>query len=311
MNEQNFKSGIVAMIGPPNAGKSTLLNSLVGQKISIVTPKPQTTRNRISGILSLSHAQIVFLDTPGVHNSNKVLNKFLVENAWKALNGADLILLVLDGSKYVNKPSRLHPELTYLQNILQAASLPKIIALNKEDLCKDKKTLLPVIEEIQRICPEGESYPISALLGRGTSELLQRITELLPYGPPLHPEDQVSTVPLRFMAAEIIREKLFLSLQQELPYSVAVNIESWEEQTEKNLVLINGLIYVAKKNHKQIVIGKKGTRLKKIGSQARLELEEILGRRVHLQLWVKVQSKWNEDLQFLHRLEQEITLGWS
>ena len=305
-DDQNFLSGIVALIGPPNAGKSTLLNSFLGEKVAIVTPKPQTTRNQISGILTRSDAQIVFLDTPGVHKSPKTLNRFLVDTAWQALKGADCILLVLDSELYAKKPQRLEQDIAYLQKPIQRSALPVIIALNKVDLLADKKKLLPLMEQLQQLWPEAEVFPVSAATGRGIQELLTDLSKHLPQGPALYPEDQISTLPLRFMAAEIIREKLFFHLDKELPYSVAVEISLWEEDPEKDLVSIQATIFVAHKNHKKIVIGKGGQNLKNVGQEARLELQEILQGRVFLELWVKVRAKWNEDIRFISSLVPEV-----
>ncbi|MDQ7032812.1 MAG: GTPase Era, partial [Desulfonauticus sp.] len=249
--EKEFKSGIVALIGPPNAGKSTLLNSYLGQKVSIVTPKPQTTRNRINGILSREDCQIVFLDTPGIHKSNQTLNRFLVESAWQALSGTDVVLLMIDGSRYVDKLSLLENEISPLKGPIQNQLENTIIAINKIDKVKNKNKLLPIMEVMANYFKDVEIFLISALTGENTFELLEEIKRRLPVGEPLFPEDQVSSVPLRFMVAEIIREKLFLKLHQELPYSVAVDIEHWEE--DENLVKIHATIFVAKKNHKQIV----------------------------------------------------------
>ncbi len=297
-----FRCGVVALIGPPNAGKSTLLNSYLGQKVSIVTPKPQTTRNRINGILHREDCQIIFLDTPGIHKSNLTLNRFLVETAWQALHGSDVILLLLDGSRYVDRPSLLDKELSPIVDPLKEKGDSLLIAINKVDKVKDKNKLLPVMDELKKYFPEKEFFLISALTGENTYELLEEIKSRLPVSPPLYPEDQLSSVPLRFMASEIIREKLFLKLEKELPYSVAVDIEQWEEDKEKNLTKIYATIYVAKKNHKQIVIGKGGQMLKHIGTEARKELEELLGTRVYLELWVKVRPRWNEDERFISNL---------
>ncbi len=297
-----FRCGVVALIGPPNAGKSTLLNSYLGQKVSIVTPKPQTTRNRINGILHRDDCQIIFLDTPGIHKSNLTLNRFLVETAWQALHGSDLILLLLDGSRYVDRPFLLEKEVSPFSSPLKGKEESLVVAINKVDKVKDKNKLLPVMEELKKYFPEKEFFLISALTGENTYELLEEIKSRLPISPPLYPEDQLSSLPLRFMVSEIIREKLFLRLEKELPYSVAVDIERWEEEKEKNLIRIYATIYVAKKNHKQIVIGRGGQMLKVIGIEARKELEELLGSRIYLELWVKVRPRWNEDERFISNL---------
>ncbi len=306
---KDFRCGTVAIIGPPNAGKSTLLNLFLGHKISIVTPKPQTTRNRIAGILTHDDAQIIFLDTPGIHDAKEVLNKFLVETAWQALEGCDLVLLILDSSKYVNNLSRLDKDLEVLKGPILEKKFPFAVVLNKIDLVKAKHDLLPIIDFIRKTLGNDiDVFLISALKGEETDTLLKYIKEKMPISPPLYPKDQVSNVPLRFMAAEIIREKLYLFLHQELPYSVAVIVENWEEDPSRNLVLINAVIFVAKKNHKQIVIGRNGSMLKKIGKEARLELEALLGKKVYLELWVKVKPKWNEDINFLSQLNPDYYL---
>lgn len=299
---ENFKSGIVALIGPPNAGKSTLMNAYIGQKVSIVTPKPQTTRNRINGILHREDCQIVFLDTPGIHKANETLNRFLVETAWQALHGADCILLLFDGTRYVENLSLLDKEISPLIEPLSKNKENLLIAINKVDKIKNKNLFLPVIERIAQYFNQVDIFLISALTGEGIFELLEKIKEKLPIGPPLFPEDQISSVPLRFMAAEIIREKLFLKLKKELPYSVAVEIDHWVDEQDKNLTKIYATIYVARKNHKQIVIGHNGKMLKEVGKEARIELEAMLNTKVYLELWVKVKPKWNEDERFISSL---------
>ena len=303
--EGDFRSGLVAVIGPPNAGKSTLTNCFVGQKISIVTDKPQTTRNRISGILSRDRDQIVFLDTPGIHHSSRSMNQYFVETAWRTLAGVDVILLVLDAFRYVNRPGLFGAETEIIAERIRSFAKPLVLGLNKVDRVAEKKLLLPLFDRVHGQWPEAELLPVSALTGEGTAELLERLRSLLPAGPPLYPEDQLSTLPMRFFATEIIREKLFQVLRQELPYSVAVEAEYWNEEPERNLVLMGCVIYVERKNHKGIVIGKNGSRLRQVGSEARLELEGLLEQQVHLQLWVKVKPGWSEDRRFLANLEPE------
>ncbi len=304
-----FRCGSVAIIGPPNAGKSTLLNLFLGQKVSIVTPKPQTTRNRIAGILTLEDAQIIFLDTPGIHEARETLNKFLVETAWQALEGCDLVVLILDSSKYADKLTRLDRDLEIIKKPFFEKVFPFVVVLNKIDLVKTKQKLLPIIDFIKNTFGENtDVFLISALTGEETDTLLDYIKKKLPVSPALYPKDQISNVPLRFMAAEIIREKLYLFLHQELPYSVAVVIENWEEDPDRNLILINAVIFVSKKNHKQIVIGKNGSMLKRVGREARLELEALLGKKIYLELWVKVKPKWNEDINFLSQLTSDAYL---
>ena len=299
---KQFKCGVVALLGPPNAGKSTLLNSYLGQKISIVTPKPQTTRNKINGILHQEDCQIVFLDTPGIHKSNQTLNKFLVDTAWQSLHGADVALVLIDCYRYIDRPTLMNKEIETVLTPLKGNKENLIIAINKIDKVKDKRKLSPIMDKLREYFPDLEIFLISALTGENIFELLEEIKKKLPVSPPLFPEDQISSIPLRFMAAEIIREKLFLKLEKELPYSIAVDIEHWEEDKEKNLTRIHATIYVAKKSHKQIVIGHKGKKLKQIGVDSRKELEIILDQKVYLQLWVKVKPKWNEDEKFISNL---------
>ncbi len=298
----NHKSGVVAIIGPPNAGKSTLLNQMLGQKVAIVTPKPQTTRNRISGIFTRDDAQVVFLDTPGVHQSRKALNRFLVESAWQALYGADAVLLLLDASLYADKPQLLQRDLGHIRSRLQDSGLPLVIALNKIDRLKDKQALLPVLQELNQAFPGHEVHTVSATRGEGVRTLLESVIRLLPQGPSYYPEDQISTMPLRFMASEIIREKLFLALGQELPYTVAVDIEDWAEDSSRNIVHVSAVIYVARAAHKPMVIGKGGSLLKRVGQQSRIEIQELTETRVNLNLWVKVRPKWDRDARFMSSL---------
>ena len=303
MTEQDRQSGVVCIIGPPNAGKSTLLNQFLGEKLSIITPKPQTTRNNISGILSTEHAQVVFLDTPGVHKPRETMNSHLVETAWQTLWSADTILLLLDASRYTHKLGKLEYELQTLINPLQNTKLPLYIALNKIDLLSDKSNLLRILEHVHAYWPHAEIFPISAQKGEETDFLLNHLISSLPAGPFLYPEDQLSTMPVRFFVTEIVREKIFLNLEQELPYSVAVKIEYWEEFPENNQVIINCIVFVSKKSHKKIVIGKNGELLKKVGHQSRLEIAELIGQNVHLELWVKVKKDWHKDINFLKTLD--------
>ncbi len=300
--QSKHRSGIVAIIGPPNSGKSTLLNCFLGQKLSIVTPKPQTTRNRISGILSTEEAQVIFLDTPGIHHTYQALNRHLVDTAWKTLSSADLILLVLDANRYLNKEYKFDHEIALIKNPLQRISIPLLIAVNKVDLVPDKRNLLPLLQKLAQIWPHAHIFPLSAEYGLETQPLLQNVIKALPFAPPLYPKEQLSTLPMKFIGAEIIREKLFLVLNQEIPYSTAVDIDIWNEEPNRSLIYIHATIYIAKQSHKKIVIGNKGTRLKEIGGKARMEIMEILECKIHLDLWVKVKPKWNENIRFFKEL---------
>ncbi|MDD3312081.1 GTPase Era [Pseudodesulfovibrio sp.] len=296
------KFGTIALIGPPNAGKSTLMNHYLGQKVAIVSPRPQTTRNRISGILTTDDAQIVFLDTPGIHQVRGRMNRFLLESAWSALAGADGVVVLVDAALYAAKPAKLEKDLRPLVKPVAESGRPVIVALNKIDRVKDKPAMLPVLAALGELWPGAELMPVSAMRGKGTDELLARILAFLPEGAPMFPEDQISTAPVRFMAAEIIREKLFYQLKQELPYSTAVEIEAWDEQSRPGMAVINAVIYTAQKNHKGMIIGKQGATLKKIGSEARVEIAELLDCKVHLELWVKVRDNWTEDPGFLRAM---------
>ena len=296
------KFGTIALIGPPNAGKSTLMNQYLGQKVAIVSPKPQTTRNRISGILTTDESQIVFLDTPGIHRLRGKMNRFLLESAWNALASADGVVVLLDAALYCAKPQLLEKEITPLVKPVSEAGRPVLVAVNKIDRVKEKDQLLPFMARLAELWPEAEFIPVSALQGKGTEELMERILAFLPEGPPMFPEDQISTAPLRFMASEIIREKLFYSLRQELPYSTAVEIEQWDEESRPGMIIINAVIYTSRKSHKGMIIGKQGENLKKIGTLARQDISELTGEKVHLELWVKVREGWTEDPGFLRAM---------
>ena len=299
---ENHRSGIVAIIGPPNAGKSTLLNTFIGQKLAIVTPKPQTTRTSISGILSAPGGQILFLDTPGIHQTRQTMNAMMVDIAWRTLESADSVLLVLDASRYVKQPRLLQKDLSVMLTRLSRLPNPMLIALNKLDLVKDRKGLLPLMQSVADLFSGAELFPVSALNGQQTEDLLGALRLSLPQAPPLFPQDQLSTLPMRFLATEIIREKLFYALDKELPYAVAVTIETWTERPKRGLVEIYATIVVPKKSIKGIVIGAKGARLKEIGHKARLEISEMLESDVYLDLWVKVRSRWTEDRRILQEL---------
>jgi GTP-binding protein Era len=296
--------GHVALIGPPNAGKSTLLNALLGQKLAIVSPKPQTTRNRLAGIYTSGDAQIVLLDTPGVHiPRGSRLNSRLVEAAWQALAEAAAIVIVLDAIFYSKKPDLLEKDIKLLTRPVERSGLPVIIALNKTDALSDMKAMLPVMARLGEAWPGAEIVPVSALKERGLDQLVKAMAGHLPEGEALYGEDELTTAPMRFLAAEIIREKLFLKLTQELPYNTAVAIEHWQE-TPKG-ARVSAVIYVARDRHKGMVIGKGGKVLKEVGTQARQEIMELTGAPVHLELFVKVREDWTEDEFFLNELGEE------
>lgn len=302
MSSPAYRCGWVAIMGPPNAGKSTLLNTLLGQKVAIVTPKAQTTRNRITGILSDKEAQVIFMDTPGIHVTRGKMNRLLTQTAWEASKDADVIMVMLDAELYLRRPEYMGKDIKPLLEAIKAETRPVLVLANKVDLIGDKSKLLPLMEQLHETWPLAELFPVSALNEVGLEALLAKIKKDLPEGEAQFPEDQLSTLPLRFMAAESIREKLFLGLHQELPYAIAVDIENWEEDPERNLTLINAVIYVTRPSQKAIVIGKGGQNLKNVGQAARKELVELLGTKVHLELWVKVREAWPEDMGFLHSL---------
>lgn len=249
------RCGWVALMGPPNAGKSTLTNALVGQKVAIVTAKPQTTRNRIVGILTQKDAQVIFMDTPGVHalrgQTRGQLGKIMVQSAWQSFAVANCIVLVIDGDLYLRKPDFMERDLAPLIQPLAEEERPVVVVVNKVDLFHDKSRMLPLLESVAQMFPKAEIFPASALRRNGVEQLLELIRSHLPEGEAQFPEDQLSTAPMKFMAAEIIREKLFEKLYQEVPYSVAVDVEVWDEEDDR--VLIHAAIYVAKPSHKAMV----------------------------------------------------------
>ena len=301
------RCGWVALMGPPNAGKSTLTNALVGQKVAIVTAKPQTTRNRIVGILTQKDAQVIFMDTPGVHalrgQTRGQLGKIMVQSAWQSFAVANCIVLVIDGDLYLRKPDFMERDLAPLIQPLSEEERPVIVVVNKVDLFHDKSRMLPLLESVAQMFPKAEIFPASALRRNGMEQLLELIRSHLPEGEAQFPEDQLSTAPMKFMAAEIIREKLFEKLYQEVPYSVAVDVEVWDEEDDR--VLIHAAIYVAKPSHKAMVIGRAGEGIKAIGTAARKEIRDLVDKKVHLELWVKVREDWVDDPQFLHSFGAE------
>ena len=295
MHEEKIKSGMVAIVGPPNVGKSTLLNALLGQKISIVTPKPQTTRNRILGILNGPLYQIIMLDTPGLHEAGKPLNQEMVKIAISTLSEVDAILFLVDASQ--PGPEKQKKTVDYLAG----STCPAILVLNKTDLLK-KNEILPLIEKYSSLYPFTAVVPISALKSSGTDDLLQELVRILPAGPRLYPEDIPTDATERFIVGEIIREKIFLLTGQEVPYSTAVVVESFREKEDKSLITIHATIIVEKSSQKAIIIGKKGSKLQQIGKQSRHDIEHLLDQRVLLKLWVKVHKNWTKDMRFIRDL---------
>ncbi len=289
-----MKTGYVALVGRPNAGKSTLLNHLIGQKISITSRRPQTTRHRIHGIKTTEIGQAIFVDTPGIHGEQKrAMNRYLNKAASAALQGVDVVVWVVDQCSW-------HPENEIVLEQLRNASCPVILAVNKVDQCEDKETLLPFLEDAGRRFDFTAIVPISALKNINLDRLERTIMELLPEGEPIYPEDQITNRPQRFFAAEIIREKLIRNLGQEVPHAITVEIEQYKE--EKGMTRIHAIIWVEREGQKNIVIGKQGEVLKKVGQRAREELEKMLERKVYLNLWVKVKKGWSDSERALQSL---------
>lgn len=293
--EEKIKSGLAAIVGPPNAGKSTLLNALLGQKISIVTAKPQTTRNRIIGILNDPAYQIVLLDTPGLHKTGKPLNREMVKIAVDSLSEVDIILYLIDVSL-----GGLDNQVQTVE-YLESAKVPVILVLNKIDLL-DRHQILPIIEAYRKIYPFTAIIPVSALLKSGTEVLLKEILHYLPEGPRFYPDDIPTDATERFIVAEMIREKIFLLTGQEIPYSTAVVIDSFTEEQGRNLIIIHATIVVEKSSQKAIIIGRKGAKLQQIGKNSRQDIENLLGQQVLLKLWVKVHKNWTKDMRFIRDL---------
>ena len=296
MNEPVKRAGFVAVIGAPNAGKSTLVNALVGQKVAIVSPKAQTTRARLMGIAIHGSAQILLVDTPGIFEPRRRLDRAMVAAAWTGAQDADLVLLVIDASEKIR------------DQILEGLSKreqPLFIALNKVDLVKKEKLLVLAADLTARLDPE-KLFMISATQGDGVPDLKEALAQAMPPGPWLYPEDEVSDATDRMIAAELTREQIVNQLHQELPYATAVETESWEDRSDGSTV-INQQILVERDSQKAIVIGKGGRRLKAIGAAARAEITQHLGRPVHLYIHVKVEPKWGED----RSLYTDIGLEWA
>jgi GTP-binding protein Era len=284
------KSGIVALIGPPNVGKSTLLNSLLGQKISIVSPKPQTTRNRIVGVVNGPEYQLVLLDTPGIHQARDPLNIEMVKIALTTLAEVDAVVFMVDVTMPL--PGKTPPE------YLPKEGQPVVLVINKIDTVSKEK-LLPVITAYQGLYPFTAVIPLSALTNDGTDLLVAELCRLLPVGPRLYPEEIPTDATERFIVAEMIREKIFLKARDEVPYSTAVTVESFKEDELKGLTTIHATIVVEKDSQKGIIIGKGGAMLKAIGQAARKDIEELLGRKTMLKLWVRVEKNWTKNPRML------------
>ncbi|HIC46063.1 MAG TPA: GTPase Era [Methylophaga aminisulfidivorans] len=295
MNSTPFRSGYIAIIGRPNVGKSTLINRILGQKLCITSRRPQTTRHRILGIKTTEEGQFIYVDTPGMHSDGKkAMNRYMNRAAAASIDDVDVVLFVVEGLKWTEDDQRV------LKRIQQDARSPVILVLNKADKLSDKSDLLPQIQELAPQYDFAAVVPISARKGMNTDVLEKEIAKLMPEGEMIFDEDQLTDRSSRFLAGEIVREKLFRYLGQELPYSLTVEIEQFEE--EEGMYRIGAVVYVERSGQKSIVIGKKGEQLKLIGQDARLEMEQLFGCKVFLQIWVKVREGWSDNERMLRNL---------
>jgi GTPase len=296
-----FRSGFVCILGRPNAGKSTLLNSLVGEKLAIISPKPQTTRNRIQGIIHIPKekgkggGQIVLIDTPGVHKPDSSLGRKMMVEVREALEGCDLVLVIMDVTH------KLDPRDQFALDLLKQAGTKAFLILNKIDRIREKSRLLPLIEEYRKLHDFSDVIPISALKRNGLDLLLNSVMSALPAGPAYFPEDQITDQPARFMVAEIIREQVLLNTSEEIPYATTVIVDDFEEG--KKLTRVAATIYCERDGQKGILVGKGGQMLKKIGTSARLQMERMLGAKVFLELYVKVEAGWRGSRRFVEELD--------
>jgi GTPase len=300
LREAAHRAGFISIMGRPNAGKSTLLNALVGEKVAIVAPQAQTTRTSIQGVLTTPEAQLVFVDTPGIHKSDTLFNKRMMETVRSALAGVDLVLFVADASKKLSQEDE--------RSVSALRSETKsILVLNKIDRVDDKRLLLPLTEQYLALHPFAEAVPVSARTGDGIEKLKRVIVNYLAEGPALFPKDYITDQPMRFIAAELIREQILRATREEVPHSVAVLVDSWEDTPK--LTKIAATIYVERPGQKTILIGNKGQMLRKIGSEARMQLEQTLDRKVFLSLFVKVKPNWREDPSFLSAVDWRSMIG--
>lgn len=296
-SQEAFRSGFAALVGRPNVGKSTLLNALVGQKLSIVTPRPQTTRHRIVGICHLPNAQIAFVDTPGLHqHGSRALNRAMNRTASTSLHDADVVVLVIDATKWSKEDDLA------LERVV-ASRLPAIAAVNKIDRIRPRDRLLPLLGELAKRHEFAAIVPISALKADNVEDLKNTIAQHLPIAPAMYAQGELTDRSLEFRIAEMIREKLTLELNQEVPYGVAVEVERMAE--EDGQLVVDAAIWVDREGQKPIVIGAKGERLKRVGRSARVALNDLLGRRLHLTLWVKVRENWADNARALKQLGLE------
>ena len=285
--KENFKSGFVAIIGRPNVGKSTLMNHLIGQKIAITSKKPQTTRNKIQTVYTCEDGQIIFLDTPGIHKAKNKLGEYMVNVAEQTLKDVDVILWLVEPTTYIGAGEK------HIAEQLQKTSLPVILVINKVDTVK-KEDILQVIDNYRKLYDFAEIIPASALRGQNTKDIVNSLFKYMPYGPMFYDEDTVTDQPQRQIVAEIIREKALHALDEEIHHGIAVTIEKMRERKGQHIVDIEATIICERDSHKGIIIGKQGSMLKKIGSNARFEIEKMLEERVNLKIWVKVKKDWRD-----------------
>jgi len=285
--KEDFKSGFVALVGRPNVGKSTLMNHLIGQKIAITSEKPQTTRNRIQTVYTDSRGQIIFLDTPGIHKAKNKLGEYMVNVAEGTLKEVDVILWLVEPSTFIGAGER------HIAEILGKVKTPIILVINKIDTVKNQENVLTYMEAYRNVCDFAEIVPVSALKDKNTSKMTELIFKYLPYGPQYYDEETVTDQPMRQIAAELIREKALRLLEEEIPHGIAVTIESITER-KNGMFDIEANIVCERDSHKGIIIGKGGGMLKKIGTAARIEIENLMGAKVNLQLWVKVRKEWRD-----------------
>ena len=293
-----FKSGFVAIVGRPNVGKSTLLNRILGQKIAITSNKPQTTRNRILGIHNFAGGQALFVDTPGIHKPKGKLNRYMVDQAVRACSDVDLVLFLVEAN---DKPGGGDE---YILKLLEKARAPVCLVINKIDMV-EPPSLLALIDEYAKRFEFKEVVPICAENGDGVPQLLQAIEPYLPEGPQFYPDDMLTDQPERFIVAEMVREKVMRRTSEEIPYGVAVRVETFEEKPEKNLVVIHATIHVERDSHKKIIVGKGGNMIRTLGQDARREIERFLGTRVFLELFVRVDKDWSQSDRMLRELGYE------
>ncbi|WP_230399002.1 GTPase Era [Novisyntrophococcus fermenticellae] len=284
---ENFKSGFVAIIGRPNVGKSTLMNQLIGQKIAITSKKPQTTRNRIQTVYTSERGQIVFLDTPGIHKAKNKLGEYMVNVAERTLQEADVVLWLVEPDTFIGAGER------HIAEQLKNTKLPVILVINKVDTVSREEVLI-FIDAYRKFYEFDEIIPVSALRGLNTEDVIDTIFKYLPYGPQFYDEDTVTDQPMRQIVAEIIREKALHALNEEIPHGIAVSIDSMKERTGGKITDIDATIVCERDSHKGIIIGKQGAMLKKIGTNARYEIEHLIEQKVNLKLWVKVKKDWRD-----------------